>query len=517
MPGLDVRVADLAARDRGLAARILAEAIRIPADHVGRPVDEGGDPLCGLSNHEAPRLEFLRRAIVEMGAVRRPQDVSFDEFGNLVWVVQDETDGIPAREKRVVYMDGHTDTVQALRSQWRERLHGSIDCYDGLVDASRIDEGALREVLGYLPPDPEWEHLLFGRGAADQLGGVVAQMVATRILLELQPLGALRGVIVRAYGTVQEEDNDGGGPLYLMGKVLPGAPPELIPDVVILTEGTGDARKGALGIYRGQRGRMQIEVVVKGRSCHGSMPWEGLNPLEYGGAIVAEAARRYEARDGFLDHPFLGHGTRTASWSRLDTPSDCAVPERFTFRFDRRLTIGETPEQAVKDVEALDAVRAARAAGLGVDVVIPHYRERTWCGYQADNPQVYRGWLTPEDHPAIRAAVAAYRGVVTPHVTEPPGGATAGALRKEPRVDRWIFSTDGVGFPVPVDDRRIAVSESKRWIVSGDVRHPAMFGIGPGLEQNTHRIGEYADLRELQHAIAVLARFPSAFVEASQA
>ena len=73
---------------------------------------------------------------------------------------------------------------------------------------------------------------------------------------------------------------------------------------------------------------MQIEVTVTGRSCHGSMPWEGLNPFEFGGAILKEAAENYEKRDGFLDDPFLGHGTRTASWARLDTPSDCAVPER---------------------------------------------------------------------------------------------------------------------------------------------------------------------------------------------
>ena len=43
------------------------------------------------------------------------------------------------------------------------------------------------------------------------------------------------------------------------------------------------------------------------------------------------------------------------------------------------------------------------------------------------------------------------------------------------------------------------------------MKHPAMFGIGAGIEQNTHRVGECVDLRELQHAIAVLARFPSAF------
>jgi acetylornithine deacetylase/succinyl-diaminopimelate desuccinylase-like protein len=516
MPSLDDQVAELAARYRPLAAKILKEAIRIPADYVDRAPEEGGDPLCGLSNHEGPRLEYLRRAVVEIGAVRRPEDASFDEYGNLVWVVQDEADGVPPRDKRVIYMDGHTDTVQALRPQWRAKLNGAIDSYKGLIDPGRVDRAALREVLGYLPPDNEWEHLLFGRGAADQLSGVVAQIVATKILLELAPAGALRGAIVRSYGTAAEEDNDGAGPMYLMGKVLPGAPPALIPDVVILTEGTGDSRKGALGIYRGQRGRMQIEVTVTGRSCHGSMPWEGLNPLEYGGAIVAEAARRYEARDGFLDHPFLGHGTRTASFATLDTPSDCAVPERFTFRFDRRLTIGETPERAVGDVEALETVRAARAAGLRVEVTVPRYAQKTWRGYLADNPQVYLGWLTPEEHPVIQAALAAYRGVVTPHVQEPKGGATAGALRKEPRVDRWIFSTDGVGFPVPKEDRSIAVPESKRWVVSGNVKHPPMVGVGPGLEQNTHRIGECVDLRELQHAIALLARFPSALVAATR-
>ncbi len=38
-----------------------------------------------------------------------------------------------------------------------------------------------------------------------------------------------------------------------------------------------------------------------------------------------------------------------------------------------------------------------------------------------------------------------------------------------------------------------------------------MFGLGAGIEQNTHKIGECVDLRELQHAIAVLVRFPSIF------
>ena len=38
-----------------------------------------------------------------------------------------------------------------------------------------------------------------------------------------------------------------------------------------------------------------------------------------------------------------------------------------------------------------------------------------------------------------------------------------------------------------------------------------MFGIGPGIEQNTHKIGECVDSRELAPVIAFLARFPSLF------
>jgi putative selenium metabolism hydrolase len=506
MSNLDARVAELAARYQPLAVEILKEAIRIPADHVDRPVEAGGDPKCGTSNHERPRLEYLLRRIIEIGAVRRPEDAGFDAFGNLVWSVQDPDDGIAPARKKVVYIDGHTDTVRPLREQWREKA--GLDPFDGMTDPAKVNKAFLKKELGWVPPESEWQHLIFGRGSADQLGGVVSAIVATKILLELAPEGALRGVIVRSYGTVCEEDNDGAGPMYLNREVFPNATPEIIPDVVILTDGTGCSRKGALGIYRGQRGRMQIEVTVTGRSCHGSMPREGLNPLEYGAAILKEAAERAERGEGFLDDPFLGRGTRTASWSRLDTPSDCAVPERFVFRFDRRLTIGETPEAAVADVDGLSSVAAARKAGLKVEVTVPVYSDPSWKGCVLDNPQIYLGWVTPEKHPAIQAAVQTYRGVVSPHVDGTIG--SGGGIPKEPRVDRWVFSTDGVGFPVP-KDASVPGAAGKGWVVNDTYKHPAMFGFGVGIEQNTHKIGECVDARELQQSTAFLARFPSVF------
>lgn len=183
-------------------------------------------------------------------------------------------------------------------------------------------------------------------------------------MLELKDQGALKGVIVRSIATVAEEDNDGGGAMYYSKSFWQENKPEDLPDVIILTEGTGDSKSGSVAIYRGQRGRMQIEVDIIGRSCHGSMPHEGLNPLEYGARILVQATEQISKDEGIKSDAFLGKGTRTASWAKLETPSDCAVPARFVFRFDRRITAGEDPKECVAMVEKLPAVEEARKAGL---------------------------------------------------------------------------------------------------------------------------------------------------------
>ena len=205
MSNLDTRIAELAAKYLPLAAEMLKEVIRIPADYVEKPVDQGGDPFCGTSNHEFPRIDYLRKKIVAIKAVRREEDAYFDDFGNLVWRVEASNDGIPSDQKKVIYIDGHTDTVKPLRAQWLQNT-GGIDCFDGVIDATKVNKAFLNKELGYLPPESEWNHLIFGRGAADQLGGVISAAIATKIMLELEAEGALKGVIVYSYATVCEED-----------------------------------------------------------------------------------------------------------------------------------------------------------------------------------------------------------------------------------------------------------------------------------------------------------------------
>ena len=152
-------------------------------------------------------------------------------------------------------------------------------------------------------------------------------------------------------------------------------------------------------------------------------------------------------------------------------------------------------------------MQVARDAGLTVEVTVPIYDGVTWRGYTPGNQQIYMGWATPEDHPAIRTAVDVYDAVVAPHVATSSGGD--GGTRAEARVDRWIFSTDGVGYPGP--DRR---HDDRRARVEGAGSRPAdtstrrCSGSGPGIEQNTHKIGECVDARELRLAIAFLAAIP---------
>ena len=64
-------------------------------------------------------------------------------------------------------------------------------------------------------------------------------------------------------GSVQEEDCDGLSWIYILRE--DGIKPEL----VVITE------PSSLRVCRGHRGRMEIEVHIRGRSCHASAPERG--------------------------------------------------------------------------------------------------------------------------------------------------------------------------------------------------------------------------------------------------
>ena len=133
-------------------------------------------------------------------------------------------------------MDAHIDTVGVGNmDNW------TFDPYEGMEDD---------EVIG-------------GRGASDQEAGTF-HGYAGKIIKDL---GLEDDYTLVVTGTVQEEDCDGLCWQYIIEE---GG---LKPEFVVSTEPTDG------GIYRGQRGRMEIRIDVSGVSCHGSAPERGDNAI----------------------------------------------------------------------------------------------------------------------------------------------------------------------------------------------------------------------------------------------
>jgi putative selenium metabolism hydrolase len=376
-------------------AKFLAELISIPS----------------VSRNEGKVIE---RIAAEMRVVGF-DSVQIDDFGNCI--------GRIGSGKRVIAFDAHVDTV---------------------------DVGALELWGGRNPFEPRIENgILYGRGAADQKGGMAALVYAGKGIRDLHLEGDWQFVVV---GSVSEEDCDGLCWLYLVRERI------IEPEVVVLTEPT------ELSIYRGQRGRMEIEVNTSGVSCHGSAPERGENAIYKMAPIIQDIERL----NGNLEtDAFLGKGTVTISQIRSTSPSLCAVADGCTIHLDRRLTAGETEEFALEQIRKLPAVKKARG-----EVRLLDYRLPTWRGMVYPTESYFPAWATPEDSHSVQAARVAYESL----------------FKKPAKVGRWTFSTNGVA-------------------TAGLLGIPTI-GFGPASETHAHAPTDQIPLWHLPQAIAFYMAYP---------
>ncbi len=402
--------------------------------------NDTGAVLAQARRHAEPLIAFLRDIVAieslsgqEEAVVRRIREemlavgfdeVKFDPLGNVLGRIGPAA-GVASATRRVIAFDAHVDTVAVGdRTQW------DTDPFAGTVADGK----------------------LFGRGAVDQKAGMAAMVYAGKLIKDLGLHGAGEIWMV---GSVMEEDCDGLCWHHLLREQT------LTPELVVSTEPTG------LKIHRGQRGRLEMRVRTRGVACHGSMPHLGDNAIyKLNPAIAAvEALNERLASD-----PFLGGGTCAVTWIGSDSPSLCAVPDQAGFHIDRRLTVGETAESAVAEVEA-----ALTAAGVEAEVYIPDYEEPAWTGLVYPMRKYYPTWLLPEDHPALAAAAATCRTV----------------LDREPEIARWNFSTNGVA-------------------IMGLHDVPCI-GFGPGPEEMAHRPNEFVPVDDVIEACAFYAAFPNRY------
>ncbi len=317
----------------------------------------------------------------------------------------------------------------------------AIDGHMDTVDMGNMENWDFDPLSGEIK-----DGYVHGRGSADQEGGPAAFVTSGRILKEL---GFDRDMTIYFVGSVMEEDCDGLCWKYIVEE------DKIKPDFAISTEPTN------LNIYRGHRGRMEIRVTFRGISCHGSAPERGDNAI-YKASRAALEIEKLNERLAYDE--FLGKGSVTISEFKSGSPSLCAVADYAHLHLDRRLTWGETKEIAVKEVEDL-------VSPLGGKVEVLHYEETAYTGLKYGMEKYFPTWKIPEDHQVVQTGVKAYKAL----------------FDKEPKVDKWTFSTNGV-------------------TMNGYYGIP-MIGFGPGNEVLAHAPNEKVPVDDLVKASAFYAAF----------
>ena len=112
---------------------------------------------------------------------------------------------------------------------------------------------------------------------------------------------------------------------------------------------------------------------------------------------------------------------------------------------------------------------AARAGYPDAGVTVLDYAEKAYTGKVYKTEKYFPTWCLGEDSPYLRRARQAYQGV----------------MGREPLVDKWTFSTNGIA-------------------IAGMHGIPCL-GLGPGNEVYAHAVNEACPVEHLSGAVAFYA------------
>jgi putative selenium metabolism hydrolase len=363
--------------------------------------------------------EVGERVAQEMKSLKY-DEVRFDKMGNIL--------GRIGSGKKIIVMDSHIDTVGiGNREDW------PWDPFEGKIEDGR----------------------LFARGSCDEKGSTPGMVYGLALARDL---GLLEGWTAYYFGNM-EEWCDGIAPNTFV-EIDPG----IRPDFAVIGEPTN------LNVYRGHKGRVEMQIVAQGRSAHAASNHLGDNAI-YKLLPVIEGIRDMEPQLG--SHDFLGGGKITASDMLVETPSINAVPDKATVLIDRRLTFGEDKDQAIEQVRNL--IPENERKNIRVEEL--YYDEPSYTGFRFPVDKYFPAWVLEDDHPLVRA-----------------GQNTRADLGMEAtETGKWDFSTNGI-----------------YWM--GKAGIPSI-GFGPGDEREAHTMHESVPLNEVVQATEFYALLPSLIIQ----
>ncbi len=342
-------------------------------------------------------------------------EVRFDVMGNII--------GRIGNGSKVMVYDSHIDTVGI----------GDPETWTHDPFIGKIEDG-----------------IFYGRGTCDEKNSTPGMVYGLAIARDL---GLLDGFTLYYFGNM-EEWCDGIAPNSFVE-----VDPKIRPDYVVIGEPT------KMQVYRGHKGRIELKVVAKGRSAHAASNHLGDNAIY---ALLPVIAGIRDLEPSLGDHPFLGHGKITVSDMQVKTPSINAVPDEAIIYIDRRMTFGETKEDAIAQVEALIPVEYKDR----VKVEALFYDEPSYTGFVFPVDKYFPAWALDEAHPLVQAGLAARQQIGLP-------AAPAG---------KWQFSTNGI-----------------YW--AGKANIPSI-GFGPGDEETAHTVQECVSLEDVVKSTEFYALLP---------
>ena len=317
--------------------------------------------------------------------------------------------------------------------------------YDGHMDTVGISDPAswARDPYGAQVEGG----VLYGRGACDMKGALAAMVYGGKALIDagVQLAGELCVV-----GIVQEEPCEGLAMQVLIEEE------GIKPDFVVLGEPSN------LQIKRGHRGRVEMKVTVRGRSCHAATPEQGRNAI-YDAARLIFGLELLAPQ--LADDAFLGQGSIAVTQIESSAASRNAIPDSCAFYIDRRLTLGETEAKALAEIQRIIARERVQAR-----VEVTEYQATSFTGYECRGREFYPPWALDQDHPLVQATSKAIRET----------------LGYRPKIGQWAFSTDGT-------------------YTMGRANIPTV-GFGPGEERFAHTVDDQIRLADVVAAARVYAR-----------
>lgn len=132
------------------------------------------------------------------------------------------------------------------------------------------------------------------------------------------------------------------------GKSSHGGSTRVIDDLEIRAASGLVAFGTDLKVSLGNRGRVDVHVLVRGASSHSSQPWLGVNPVEAASDVVV-ALRDLPVAEPHAD---LGPVSTTPYQFACEPIAPHTIPETVRIVVDRRLLPGEEPGAAVDELRA---------------------------------------------------------------------------------------------------------------------------------------------------------------------